>query len=93
MSHHFNPPNEFMREEQLESCKQERDLINDIMNNTQRVQKIYPTIPERRSQLRRSIGHIGTMWTRQYWEVSERFQLLSYYQTATTAKTWMDNNY
>ena len=68
MTHHFNPPNEFMREEQLESCKQERDLINDIMNNTQRVQKIYPTIPERRSQLRRSIAHIGTMWTRQYWE-------------------------
>ena len=93
MSHHFNPPNESMRGDQLEICKQERDLMNDIMNETQRVKRIYPTISERRSQLRRSIGHIRTMWERQYWEFGERFQLLSYYQTAVAAQTWMDENY
>ena len=93
MSHHNPPPNEVERGHMLDACQLENDMISALISNTDRIQMLFPTITAKRSQMRRSVGHIRTMWFKSYWEFNERFRLLAYWQKAAEGRTFMDNNY
>ena len=93
MSHHNPPPLQEDRDRMLDACEADAAIITSLMNNTDEAQRRYPTVPLKRSQMKRSVGHIRTKWFETYWEYNERFRLLSYWQTANQGKAFMDSNY
>ena len=93
MGHHNLVPNGRERLEMLDACKDEHDLIQDLMDNTDRIQRLFPTVTAKRSQMKRSVGHIRHMWFQMYWEMSERMQLLAYLQKSNQGRAFMNDNY
>jgi len=91
--HHEQIPNTRQRSLYLTACEQNKDLIEDLMNETPRIRRLFPTVASKKSQMERSAAHIRFMFDETYWELNERFELLGYLNTATAGETYARNNY